>query len=640
MRLAWALLALLLLPFPGVLGQASGNFVFYADPVAVSARGVLLYSSAPFVLGVYSSGKLVNTFMVPAGQSRVSLPPGNYQLRATSNGITRSAEVQVVADPKPIYVAIVWHDHQAPNFYPNGTFFSNYAFYHVCSDELQPYYRYGVYAFKAQALLNNPGINVSEEVSPPLLLQWEIATSKGYEYQGSYYPPNGTCAKEVRWVMDTFLNLSREGRDEWLTSFYAHPISGYILSRYGWFNLMKEDLIMGENITDSFTDVTQKGAWLPEMAFTMKDVDLLNESGIRFTVLSYGEYLGAEAAPGYKKSSPFQPYVVEDPSTGKTTVAFFRDSAISNYIAFQNNDATAQQAAQSAEAVVRMIYNATNGTSGVVTIALDGENWILDSRYPYNSALFLNDFYALLDEEEAEGVMETVTLQQALEKVPPTQVLRYVPTGSWVDMSFAKWTTQAQSVQLPMWDELNAAHSAYKAAQLLGANFSTLRKAQIGLFHASDSDYYWAEYVDPGPVSVWCKYVEGLLQPVLGKENITVSAYSGGLKVRVANGLDREVNLSVIVGGTFRPANGTAPFNYTVTLAPYSSIALAFRGSPGSNATVLLAASRYPFKSVSLTQPSYSFILIYAVVVIGLVTLIAVYSLRRRKALKSDSTYT
>ncbi len=633
MKSALALFAIVIAAFPVAFGEAAPNFVFYAAPVAVCERGVIVYSNQPFELTVIKAGSGAQyiTIALPAGESRVSLPVGSFILRATSSGIVRTAQVQVLKDPKPIYVAIVWHDHQAPNFYPNGTFFSDYAFSHVCSKELEPYYDEGVYAFKAQALLNNPGINVSEEISPPLLLQWEIGTSKGWIYDGNYHSPNGSCASEVRWTMETFLNLSKEGREEWLTDFYAHPISGYILSHYGWYNLMEQDLRMGENITDSFTGVRQQGMWLPEMAFTMKDVDLLNESGIRFTVLSYGEYEGAHAAPGYSKPSPFEPYVIEDPLTKKTIIAFFRDSAISNYIAFQNNDATEQAAAESAEQVIKMIYNATNGTGGVVTIALDGENWIIDSSFPANSAYFLNVLYSLLEQEQAEGVMETVTLQQALRKVPPTQVLDYVPTGSWVDMSFAKWTTQAKSVQQPMWNELNATHSAFKAAEVLGANASLIKEAEIGLFHASDSDYYWAEYVDPGPVSAWCKYVDEVLQPILGKENISVSRYAGGLKVVVVNGLDRYVSLSVIVGGTFVPKNGTSPVNYTLRLAPLSSAQLELKGSVGSNATVWLAASRYAFKEVSVISPSYSFLIVYAVVLAALASVIGLYSWRRRR---------
>ncbi|WP_449462630.1 hypothetical protein PQ610_00735 [Tardisphaera miroshnichenkoae] len=633
MKSTLAILVIVVAAFPVSLGETAPNFIFYATPVAVYQRGVLLYSTEPFELTVVAAGTNVpyTTVALPAGESRVSLPVGTFVLRAVSYGVVRTAQVVVLKDPKPIYVAIVWHDHQAPNFYPNGTFFANYAFSHVCSKELEPYYDEGVYAFKAQALINNPGINVSEEISPPLLLQWEIGTSKGWTYGGAYYPPNGSCAAEVRWTMETFLNLSKEGREEWLTSFYAHPISGYILSQYGWYNLMKEDLIMGENITDSFTGVRQQGMWLPEMAFTMKDVDLINESGIRFTALSYGEYQGARPAPGYSKPSPFEPYIVEDPSTGRTIVAFFRDSAISNYIAFQNNDATAQDAAESAEQVVKMIYNATNGTGGLVTIALDGENWILDSSFPSNSALFLNDLYSLLDQEEAQGVMETVTLQQALERVPPTQVLNYVPTGSWVDMSFAKWTTQAQSVQQPMWQELNETHSAFKAAEALGANASLIRRAEIGLFHASDSDYYWAEYVDPSAVSAWCKYVDGVLNPLLGQVNISASRYHGGVDVRVVNALDRPANLSLIIGGTFKPDNGTAPVYYQLPMAPRSSASLTFKGTVGNDAQIWLTASGYPFKEAAIVVPSYSSIYAEIAALVLLVAGMVLYSVRARR---------
>jgi len=620
-----------------VSSTSSSAFVFYAVPLTPSGRSVEVFASQRAMVSVYGQEGFVERVRVPEGWSSVTLTTGKYSLVAnpvdasTPTGYDAQVVVLPSTDPDPIYVAIVWHDHQAPNFYPNGTFFSDYAFQHVCSDELSPYYPEGVYAFKAQALLDNPLINVSEEVSPPLLLQWEIATSKGWTYDGDYHSPNGACAEEIRWVMDAFLNLSKEGRDEWLTSFYAHPISGYILSKYGWFDLMKDDLLLGENITDPFTGVHQEGMWLPEMAFTMKDVDLINESGIRFTVLSYGEYLGAQAAPGSSKLTPYAPYVVLDPSTNRTIIAFFRDSSISNYIAFQNDEATAQQAAESAEQVVNMIYNATGGKTGVVTIALDGENWILDSGYPSNSAIFLNDLYGLLQKEQEEGVMYTVTLQQALKKVPPAGVLDYVPTGSWVDMSFAKWTTEAQAIQSPMWEDLNQTHAYYKAAELLGANSSLLKKAEIGLFHASDSDYYWAEYVDPEPVQVWCSYVRGLMSGFLGELGLSAKLVRGGIQINVSNGLNRPVNLSVVVGGDFEVAKGRIPLNYTLTLGPRSRDELFVPGRAAGDVYVWLSAGPYPFQEVTLRVPSYSFLMVYVIVVILIVGLLAAYSLRVRK---------
>ncbi|MDP7975490.1 MAG: hypothetical protein RAK24_04980, partial [TACK group archaeon] len=191
-------------------------------------------------------------------------------------------------------------------------------------------------------------------------------------------------------------------------------------------------------------------------------------------------------------------------------------------LGFQNNWQTDSDAASAAQNYVNMILN-TNANGGVVTIALDGENWIIMSKFPPQAAYFLNQLYKLLDQEEAQGLIRTVTLQQALRYDPPTQVLNYVPTGSWVEMSFAQWTTLNQYVQNNEWSNLYMGHFFYKAAQNETRNFtlvpdgvSLLRKVEIALFHASDSDYYWAGFNEPFAVYAWVTYEEGLLRKYTG----------------------------------------------------------------------------------------------------------------------------
>ncbi|MGC8632718.1 MAG: hypothetical protein ACP5UI_03075 [Thermoprotei archaeon] len=604
----------------------------------------------PFNLSIREGGRLVYFTILSNGSTSsgsVELPAGTYTAVASyENGQVIKEGFTVGPDPAPIYVAFVWHDHQAPNFYPNGTFFAPWAFYHVLSNELEPYYPKGVYSFKAQALIDNPGINVSEEVSPPLLLQWEIAVSKGWYYSGEYHSPNGTYARAIRWTMNAFLNLSKSGRDEWLTSFYAHPISGYILSQYGWFNLMKEDLVMGENLTDSFTGVRQEGMWTPEMAFTMQNIDLMNETGIRITALSERAYDGATPAPGFSKSTLFQPYVVEDPSTGRTSIVFFRDAYLSNYLGFNNTLPTEQAAMDSARTFVSDIL-ATQAHGGVVTIASDGENWIIMAKFPANVALFLNQTYALLDQEEQQGLVETVTLQQALKYVPANVTLNFVPTSNWVDgvNNWAQWTTGNQYVETQEWNELASAHSAFKAAMILTDNFTGLengstvyRNAVIGLFHASDSDYYWAQYVTPTAVLVWTNYVKQEIAPILSSVTLNVSKEANGLDITVQNGLHRGITVSLIVSGSgFSPTSGLLPMNLTFPVPASGERSIQLEGSFSGPAaySVSLSAGPCVFKTYSAGKPlsssslgDFGFLLLPALAILLLGAY--VYAARRR----------
>ncbi len=81
-------------------------------------------------------------------------------------------------------------------------------------------------------------------LSPSLLWQWNYRLRHGFLTQdGSYVPPNDPRLDRVRRALEAYKKLAEEGHVEIISSFFNHPIPGYVASSYGWGTaLMTEEL--------------------------------------------------------------------------------------------------------------------------------------------------------------------------------------------------------------------------------------------------------------------------------------------------------------------------------------------------------------------------------------------------------------
>ncbi|MEM3258383.1 MAG: hypothetical protein QW768_04845, partial [Thermoproteota archaeon] len=283
-------------------------------------------------------------------------------------------------DRKPLLLLIVWHEHQAPNVLPDGKYFGEWAFYHTFSSELSPTFDGGPYMYHAYELIKHKGIKVVEHLSPSLLFQWNSSLVSGYTLEnGTYVPPNSSKLEKVRWTLNTFKLLAKEGRVEVPTSVFAHTITGFLLDKYNMSDVVNNELKIGKNITEKIINVVPTGAWTPEMAFSMKNINIYNSNNIYYTFLdSRYHFLEAKG----NKSSIYEPYILRD-ENGKQIIVFFRDQEISDQIGFQNNFLSKEDADSFARDLVIEILekawlnNETYKSYRVLTIALDGENWMI-----------------------------------------------------------------------------------------------------------------------------------------------------------------------------------------------------------------------------------------------------------------------
>jgi len=397
----------------------------------------------------YKGSKLLN-FSLPnrEGEVLVSFVVKNFMF------IIKRKDIKILVadskDRKPLILLLVWHEHQAPNVLPDGKYFGEWAFYHTFSNELSPTFNGGPYMYHAYELIKHKEIKAIEHLSPSLLYQWNSSLTRGYALEnGAYVPPNSSELEKVRWTLSTFKLLAKEGRAEVLTSVFAHTITGFLLDHYNMSDVVSNELKIGKNITENVIGVVPTGVWTPEMAFSMKNINIYNSNALYYTFLD-SKYHFQEAKGN--KSNIYEPYILRD-EDGRQIVVFFRDQEVSDQIGFQNNFISKEDADSFARDLVIKILekawlnNDTYKSYRVFTIALDGENWMIFSKTPSNAALFLDYFYSYLEEAQRDKALMTCTAKEALSFVKPTKVLYFVPTTSWLD-SFDKWTTEkAQSNQ-------------------------------------------------------------------------------------------------------------------------------------------------------------------------------------------------
>ncbi|WP_052696233.1 hypothetical protein [Palaeococcus ferrophilus] len=447
-----------------------------------------------------------------SGPSEVSIPieiHDSCRIKATlelEGRVISSASTVMEGFTKgePLKVVFVWHQHQSPGVWPNGTLHGPWALVHTYEDELKPYYEGGAYYFHAWVLGKYSEIKMTYHLSPSLLWQWNLTNVGWCQSYPSYrcFKPGAPEAERVREAMKLYRELYDRGQIEVLTSYFAHPISGYIAERYGWFDLLDYELSLGKATTEGVLGVDAKGMWLPEMAFSPKLIPLLEKYGIEYTVLDDRCHL--------KTIYPYSPYHVYAIENSSIKV-LFRDHTISDDFAFNNDFRNEDEAREKARKILEEILKVRKAdpNAEVVTIAADGENWIIFSPNPGLTARYFEYLLGYLKEAQEKGLIETVTLGEAVKGEPYKNVTPL--TTSWL-CSWDKWTREKESVQKPMWERAEEVYNLTKTYEETCGRDGTYKKALYGLAQALDSDFYWAEFSYPEHVYAWLNWTEALVR--------------------------------------------------------------------------------------------------------------------------------
>ncbi|WP_456395772.1 hypothetical protein [Thermococcus sp.] len=468
------------------------------------------------------------------GESReVKVPldrPSSLTLTGTARESCRiSAELEVNGTPissaersipvfkkggKPLYVVFIWHNHQSPGVWPNGTLHGPWGLIHAYKNELEPYYTGGAYYFHAWILQKYPQIKMTYHLSPSLLWQWNLSYSRWCQSYPRYQCFNSTSpeAKMVRETMGLYRKLYGREQIEILTSYFAHPISGYIAEKYGWFDLLNYELSLGKRTTEEVMGVNATGMWLPEMAFSMKLVPLLENHSITHFALDDRCHLNT-----IYSYSPYHLYRIQNSSL----LVLFRDHTISDDFAFNNNFRSEEEAREKAKRIVEEILAVRNRDpdAEVVTIAADGENWIIFSNNPGLTARYFEFLLQYLSEAQQKGLIKTATFEEVTKILKPYREVKPLST-SWL-CSWDKWTTEKRSKQQPMWKKDEEVYSLIQEYRKKCGDDAAYRKALYGLSQALDSDFYWAEFIYDRHVYAWLNWTEGLIKANIGKCSTT-----------------------------------------------------------------------------------------------------------------------
>jgi len=447
---------------------------------------------------------------------------GVHRVKALIDGaVIDEAEYLVISSDlkKAPYFTIVWHNHQAPNYMPNWKIHSPWAYVYVWGGYLAPY-GYGPYHYHAKLLNLKKSFKSTYNLSPSLLAQWLMAVEKGVEFlNGEQYDPESFNVRMVSETIALYREALERGQIDVLTSVYAHTIAGYLLDWLEASDIVSEELSYGKSVTvKAFgSSYVPLGAWTPEMCFSMGLVPIYASNGIEYTVLDEEYHFKASIGD---KGTYMEPYIALNTVTGDHLIVFFRDTELSNMFSFKNDFLTELHAWRNAYQFSYIIARrALNHLAKVLVLALDGENWMVFSKNPPLTAYFLDKLSDYLLTLNSEGALKLSNLKEMFEEVPCRRVLKYIPTNSWLGSS-RKWRGEKEGHE-NYWLRVAKVYRALKVyEEAIGLRSDESSKVRWALWHALDSDYWWAEFWSPLIIDLWLKEAESIVTSLLQKISI------------------------------------------------------------------------------------------------------------------------
>ncbi|MEM0237460.1 MAG: glycoside hydrolase family 57 protein, partial [Desulfurococcus sp.] len=430
--------------------------------------------------------------------------PGVYKVYLKIGDIVVDELTYMVYDAgeksKPKNLALVWHHHQAPNYLPNGVIHGPWAFIYTYGSSLKPYGD-APYRYHAQMLQKHRDYHATYNLSPSLIKQWDTAVKRGVVFAtGERIDPGSEKAKLIEETMNMYKDAYKRGQIDVLTSIYAHTIGGFLVDVLGLSDIVRDEVKYGVSVTREVLGITPLGAWTPEMAFSMEMIDVYYDNGIEYTILD--DKCHFEMAEGEKTTS-YEPYVALNKESGKHIVVYFRDHELSDVLSFKNNFTSEAHAWRNAYEVSLLIARKIMGIPGrILTLALDGENWMVFAGNPPLTALYFDKLLLFLESLSDEGVLRLVNLREVYEELPATRILMKIPTNTWL-CTFRKWRGEKEEHE-EYWLKVVDTYMKIRAYEsLIKGRDPYSEKARWALWHALDSDYWWAEFWSPKIIETW-----------------------------------------------------------------------------------------------------------------------------------------
>lgn len=465
-----------------------------------------------------------------------------------------SRRFYVYGEGLPVYVAFVWHFHQAPQLYPSGIYKDEWPFLHVYSGGFYGY-KGGPYSIHVQLHQRVPGWKDVDHFSPSLLEQWVNGVERGYRTAEIDVQPGDTRILAVKEVLESVKAIAKAGSTELLGSVYAHTILGYLIreaKKHGIGRLLRFliswELQEGLGVVERVLGQRPKGVWTPEMFWHMRLTEIYRENGVEYTVLCEQHFRKASG----DKNTIYEPYIVRD-EEGNELVVFFRDLSLSDWISFKADFQSLEEAEAAAwDFVIELAKRRTAAPGGIVVIALDGENWMIMPKHRRYGPVFLEKLASIISRSE---VVKATTLGEYLKEHPPRRVLSYIPAGSWIGLSDTQWT---EGIKLETWTEVMRRLKPVEALlEVLGEEQTKILLQQriepiYSIFKAAaisiDSDFYWYGEIERERnfVIEWAKEAEKLAFSLLSSIQVEVHRLDERLlEVKLVNPTEFSLNLFI-----------------------------------------------------------------------------------------------
>ncbi|ADV65064.1 glycoside hydrolase family 57 protein [Desulfurococcus mucosus] len=479
--------------------------------------------------------------------------PGFYSVRVKTGDVLLdevSFIVHARGQRRPRGLALVWHHHQAPNYLPDGSIHGPWAFIYVYGNSLRPYGN-APYSYHAAMLEKHRDYHATYNLSPSLIKQWHTAVKQGVVFKtGEQLTPGDERARIIEDTVAKYVRAYERGQIDVLTSIYAHTIGGFLIDVLGMEDVIRDEVRYGISITKEVLGVTPLGAWTPEMAFSMKLIDIYYDNGIEYTVLD--DKCHFEGAEGEKTSS-YEPYIALNKESGKHIVVYFRNHELSDVLSFKNNFTSEVHALRNAYEMSLTIAKRILESSGrILTLALDGENWMVFSGNPPLTAFYLDKLLLFLESLSDAGFLRLMSLREVYSELPATRILTKIPTNTWL-CTFKKWRGEKEGHE-EYWLKAVDTYRRIKTYEyMVGGRDPYSEKARWALWHALDSDYWWAEFWSPKIIDVWLneslRCIDERLREIRVKDvkipERVISGVTTTIVVDIVNGLDTPVKVRI-----------------------------------------------------------------------------------------------
>jgi len=214
-------------------------------------------------------------------------------------------------------------------------------------------------------------------------------------------------------IIPAYRELASKGQVELISVPYSHPLAP-IIADLGFSEDLEIHVSESIRLFREYFNTTPIGVWPAEQAVNEEVLKAFSKAGITWTITdeSILGKTGVDTSDINKLGVPW--YI--DFDTGRIYVVF-RDTELSNLISFQYSGRNYVSAVDDFVNTILQFKTRANGPRMIV-VALDGENpW---ENYEQFGDLFLNELFNRLTQLQSQGVLETITPGEFINRFPDT----------------------------------------------------------------------------------------------------------------------------------------------------------------------------------------------------------------------------